>query len=47
VRVVDIVRRHNIVVLEAVGAGSPASALKKGAPWHAWGDGTFIVDPGA
>ena len=42
-RVVDIVRRHNIVVLEGLaayrtGSGKPQRTI------HAVGDGTFIVD---
>jgi len=42
-RVVDIVRKHNIVVLEAV-AAHVASARKEKRTVHAVGDGTFIVD---
>jgi len=42
-RVVDIVRKHNIVVLEAV-AAHVASARKEKRTLHAVGDGTFIVD---
>jgi len=42
-KVVDIVRRHNIVVLEAVAATvDPAHREKRMV--HAVGDGTFIVD---
>ncbi len=42
-KVVDIVRRHNIVVLEAVAAYvDPARREKRTV--HAVGDGTFIVD---
>lgn len=42
-RVVDIVRKHNIVVLEAV-AAHVASARREKRTVHAVGDGTFIVD---
>ncbi len=42
-KVVDIVRKHNIVVLEAVGAHVDA-ARKEKRMLHAVGDGTFIVD---
>jgi flavin reductase (DIM6/NTAB) family NADH-FMN oxidoreductase RutF len=42
-RVVDIVRKHNIVVLEAVAAHID-SARKEKRMLHAVGDGTFIVD---
>ena len=42
-RVVDIVRKHNIVVLEAV-AAHVTSARKEKRTVHAVGDGTFIVD---
>ena len=42
-RVVDIVRKHNIVVLEAVAAHID-SARKERRMVHAVGDGTFIVD---
>ena len=42
-RVVDIVRKHNIVVLEAV-AAYVDSARKEKRTIHAVGDGTFIVD---
>jgi len=42
-RVVDIVRKHNIVVLEAV-AAHVASSRKEKRTVHAVGDGTFIVD---
>lgn len=41
--VVDIVRRHNIVVLEAV-AAHLAPGRKETRTVHAVGDGTFIVD---
>jgi len=42
-KVVDIVRKHNIVVLEAVAAHlDPARKEKR--TIHAVGDGTFIVD---
>ena len=42
-RVVDIVGKHNIVVLEAVTAYADA-ARKERRTLHAVGDGTFIVD---
>jgi len=42
-QVVDIVRRHNIVVLQAV-AAHLASGRKETRAVHAVGDGTFIVD---
>jgi flavin reductase (DIM6/NTAB) family NADH-FMN oxidoreductase RutF len=42
-RVVDIVKRHNIVVLEGVEAYLDASRKEK-RTLHAVGDGTFIVD---
>jgi flavin reductase (DIM6/NTAB) family NADH-FMN oxidoreductase RutF len=42
-RVVDIVRKHNIVVLEAV-AAYVDSARREKRTVHAVGDGTFIVD---
>jgi flavin reductase (DIM6/NTAB) family NADH-FMN oxidoreductase RutF len=42
-KVVDIVRKHNIVVLEAV-AAYVDSARKEKRTVHAVGDGTFIVD---
>jgi len=42
-KVVDIVRRHNIVVLEAV-AAHLAPGRKETRTVHAVGDGTFIVD---
>lgn len=42
-KVVDIVRKHNIVVLEAVAAYLD-SARKEKRTVHAVGDGTFIVD---
>ena len=42
-RVVDVVRKHNIVVLEAV-AAHVASSLREKRTVHAVGDGTFIVD---
>lgn len=41
--VVDIVKKHNIVVLEGVAAYSD-SARKEKRTLHAVGDGTFIVD---
>lgn len=42
-RVVDIVRRHNIVVLEAV-AAHVDPGRKETRTIHAVGDGTFVVD---
>ena len=42
-KVVDIVRKHNIVVLEAVAAHIDPSRQEK-RTLHAVGDGTFIVD---
>lgn len=42
-KVVDIVRKHNIVVLEGVAAYMNAARKEKRA-LHAVGDGTFIVD---
>lgn len=42
-RLVDIVRKHNIVVLEAVAAHLDA-ARKEKRMLHAVGDGTFIAD---
>jgi flavin reductase (DIM6/NTAB) family NADH-FMN oxidoreductase RutF len=42
-RVVDIVGKHNIVVLEAV-AAHVASNRREKRMVHAVGDGTFIVD---
>ena len=42
-RVIDIVERHNIVVLEAV-AACIDTARKEKRTVHAVGDGTFIVD---
>jgi flavin reductase (DIM6/NTAB) family NADH-FMN oxidoreductase RutF len=42
-KVIDIVRRHNIVVLEAVAAHF-APGRKETRTVHAVGDGTFIVD---
>lgn len=42
-KVVDIVRKHNIVVLEAVGVHVD-TARKEQRTVHAVGDGTFIVD---
>jgi flavin reductase (DIM6/NTAB) family NADH-FMN oxidoreductase RutF len=42
-RVIDIVRRHNIVVLEGLAAYMD-SARKERRTVHAVGDGTFIVD---
>ena len=42
-KVVDIVRRHDIVVLEAV-AAHVATDRKETRTLHAVGDGTFVVD---
>ena len=42
-RVIDIVRRHNIVVLEGVAAYTDGSRKEK-RTIHAVGDGTFVVD---
>ncbi len=42
-KVIDIVKRHNIVVLEAVAAYLDTERKEKRAV-HAVGDGTFIVD---
>jgi flavin reductase (DIM6/NTAB) family NADH-FMN oxidoreductase RutF len=42
-KVVDIVRKHNIVVMEAVAAHIDPSRREK-RTLHAVGDGTFIVD---
>ena len=42
-RVVDIVRKHNIVVLEGVAAHINETLAEK-RTFHAVGDGTFIVD---
>jgi flavin reductase (DIM6/NTAB) family NADH-FMN oxidoreductase RutF len=42
-KVVDIVKKHNIVVLEAVAAYFD-TARKEKRTFHAVGDGTFIVD---
>jgi flavin reductase (DIM6/NTAB) family NADH-FMN oxidoreductase RutF len=42
-RVVDIVERHNIVVLEGVAAYFDGSRKEK-RKIHAIGDGTFVVD---
>jgi flavin reductase (DIM6/NTAB) family NADH-FMN oxidoreductase RutF len=42
-KVIDIVKRHNIVVLEAVAAYID-TARKEKRTVHAVGDGTFIVD---
>ena len=42
-KVVDIIRKHNIVVLEAVAAYMD-SARKEKRTVHAVGDGTFIID---
>ncbi len=42
-KVIDIVRKHNIVVLEAVAASIDATR-KEQRMLHAVGDGTFIVD---
>lgn len=44
-KVVDIVRRHNIVVLEGVAAYFDGSRREK-RTMHAVGDGTFVVDGG-
>ena len=44
-KVIDIVKKHNIVVLEAVAAYVDASRKEKRTV-HAVGDGTFIVDGG-
>lgn len=42
-RVIDIVKRHNIIVLEAV-AAHVTTGRKETRTIHAVGDGTFIVD---
>ncbi len=42
-RVIDIIRKHNIVVLEALAAHFETSRKEKRTV-HAVGDGTFIVD---
>lgn len=42
-RVVEIIRRHDIVVLEGIAAYA-ASSRKDRRTLHAVGDGTFIVD---
>ncbi len=42
-KVIDIIKRHNIVVLEAVAAYCDTSRKEK-RTIHAVGDGTFIVD---
>jgi len=42
-RVVEIIRRHDIVVLEAVAADC-ATSQKEQRTLHAVGDGTFIID---
>jgi len=42
-KVIDIIKKHNIVVLEAVAAYFDASRREK-RTIHAVGDGTFIVD---
>jgi flavin reductase (DIM6/NTAB) family NADH-FMN oxidoreductase RutF len=42
-KVIDIVKRHNIVVLEAV-AACIDTARRERRTVHAVGDGTFIVD---
>jgi len=42
-KVIDIIKKHNIVVLEAVAAWSDP-ARKEKRTVHAVGDGTFIVD---
>ena len=42
-KVIDIIKRHNIVVLEAV-AAHVDTARKEKRTVHAVGDGTFIVD---
>jgi flavin reductase (DIM6/NTAB) family NADH-FMN oxidoreductase RutF len=44
-KVIDIVKQHNIVVLEAVAAYLD-TARKEKRTFHAVGDGTFIVDGG-
>ena len=44
-KVIDIVKKHNIVVLEAVAAYID-TARKEKRTLHAVGDGTFIVDGG-
>jgi flavin reductase (DIM6/NTAB) family NADH-FMN oxidoreductase RutF len=44
-RVIDIVKKHNIVVLEGV-AAYVAGRRKERRTLHAVGDGTFIVDGG-
>ncbi|MFZ2294551.1 MAG: flavin reductase family protein, partial [Polaromonas sp.] len=42
-KVIDIVKKHNIVVLEAVAAYVDTTRKERRAV-HAVGDGTFIVD---
>jgi flavin reductase (DIM6/NTAB) family NADH-FMN oxidoreductase RutF len=42
-KVIDIIKKHNIVVLEAVAAYID-TARKEKRTVHAVGDGTFIVD---
>lgn len=42
-RVIDIIRRHNIVVLEGIAAYFDSSRKEK-RTIHAIGDGTFVVD---
>ena len=42
-RVIDIIRRHNIVVLEVIAAYFDSSRKEK-RTIHAIGDGTFVVD---
>jgi flavin reductase (DIM6/NTAB) family NADH-FMN oxidoreductase RutF len=42
-KVIDIIKKHNIVVLEAVAAYIDTTRMEKRAV-HAVGDGTFIVD---
>jgi len=42
-RVIDIVKKHNIVVLEGVAAHLNGSRKEK-RTIHAIGDGTFVVD---
>jgi flavin reductase (DIM6/NTAB) family NADH-FMN oxidoreductase RutF len=44
-KVIDLIAKHNIVVLEAVAAYEDA-ARKEKRTVHAVGDGTFIVDGG-
>ncbi|MES2401679.1 MAG: flavin reductase family protein, partial [Pseudomonadota bacterium] len=42
-KVIDIVKKHNIVVLEAIAAWIDSTRKEKRMV-HAVGDGTFIVD---